>query len=72
MSGKAPLYKLAKRSRIAITLAVVQGQTASPLDHPELPASDPLWDLLRRCWLADPSERPPVTEVIYVVSLLGK
>ncbi|KAG8944498.1 hypothetical protein FRC04_001720 [Tulasnella sp. 424] len=72
MSGKAPLYQLAKRSRIAITLAVAQGQTASPFDHPELPASDPLWDLLRGCWFADPSERLPVTEVIYMVSLLGK
>lgn len=69
MSGKAPLYQLAKRSRVAITLAVAQGQTPSPFDHPELPASDPLWDLLKRCWLADPSERLPV---IYMVSLLGK
>ncbi|KIO22976.1 hypothetical protein M407DRAFT_44080, partial [Tulasnella calospora MUT 4182] len=54
MSGNAPFYKLKAGKAILITTA---GSIPEPSAHPDLPATDPLWGIMRKCW-ASPSNRP--------------
>ncbi|KAG8906003.1 hypothetical protein FRC01_008177 [Tulasnella sp. 417] len=66
MSGKAPFYGLADQ---AIVRRVAQDQPPKPAHHPNLPADDPLWSLMRRCWDKTPTARPTMREVL--LELLG-
>lgn len=45
------------------------GKTAQPVDHPQLPADDPIWLLLRRCWAVEEDTRPTMDEVVAEVSV---
>lgn len=64
MSGKAPYEGVAPGM---ILLRVMMGTQPDPKAHPELPVSDPLWDLMRKCWSSDPRSRPSMKEVVDVV-----
>lgn len=65
MSGKPPFCGLHQPA----TLARVMGdQPPKPEDHPDLPSSDPLWSLMRRCWKKTPAARPTMREVKLEVS----
>ncbi|KAG9041571.1 hypothetical protein FS837_012078 [Tulasnella sp. UAMH 9824] len=66
MSGKAPFYGLADQ---VIIRRVMQDQPPKPAHHPNLPADDPLWTLIRRCWDKTPTARPTMREVL--LELLG-
>ncbi|KIO15467.1 hypothetical protein M407DRAFT_47230, partial [Tulasnella calospora MUT 4182] len=46
-----------------ILLRTIQYQLPNPEDHPDLPASDPLWGLIHRCWDRTPAARPTITEI---------
>ncbi|KIO25028.1 hypothetical protein M407DRAFT_76240 [Tulasnella calospora MUT 4182] len=67
MSGKAPFYGLADQ---VIVRRVMQDQPPKPAHHPNLPADDPLWTLMRRCWDKKPTARPTMREVLLEVSSL--
>lgn len=67
MSGEAPFFK--KRTAAAIILAICRDEAAGPADHPGLPAEDTLWDLLHRCWNAEPGNRPSIKGIIGEVGL---
>ncbi|KAG8911750.1 hypothetical protein FRC01_005542, partial [Tulasnella sp. 417] len=41
-----------------------QGVIPQPSEHLGLPASDPLWGLLVRCWSLDPLARPKIDSVV--------
>ncbi|KAG9048020.1 hypothetical protein FS837_000974 [Tulasnella sp. UAMH 9824] len=61
MSDKCPFWKTQKDVAV-IAQVLYEKQTPSQEDHPGL--DDPvLWDLLRRCWRYEPSERPTMIEV---------
>ncbi|KAG8925616.1 hypothetical protein FRC01_009914 [Tulasnella sp. 417] len=60
LSRKPPFYK--KPTQAAVVITISRGGMSEPQDHPELPASDPLWTFLRRCWQFEPSQRPLVEE----------
>lgn len=61
MSGKQPFWQ---KKQAATIIAVFSDQIPKPDDHLELPATDPLWDLLRDCWKGEASERPPASVVL--------
>ncbi|KAG8954936.1 hypothetical protein FRC04_010420 [Tulasnella sp. 424] len=61
MSGNAPYFKLRGAN---IMLQAMQYWPPKPEDHPNLPPSDPLWSLIRRCWSKTPSARPTMREVL--------
>ncbi|KAG9008883.1 hypothetical protein FRB90_008696 [Tulasnella sp. 427] len=63
LSGKPPFYKL-KPSKAF--LAISAGSIPDPSAHPKLPPSDPLWDILRKCWAAAPM-RPSMKDVVQMV-----
>ncbi|KAG8996049.1 hypothetical protein FRB90_012838 [Tulasnella sp. 427] len=67
MSGKPPFWEMPHTA--TKILAVAQGQTPSPQNHPDLPSDDPLWELLSKCWRGDRDTRPPMSEVLEAVSL---
>ncbi|KAG8940435.1 hypothetical protein FRC04_005262 [Tulasnella sp. 424] len=62
MSGKPPFYK--KTIAAAIIISISCDETAIPVDHPELPATDRLWDLLRRSWDPVPEQRPSMAQIV--------
>ncbi|KAG8940442.1 hypothetical protein FRC04_005269 [Tulasnella sp. 424] len=66
MSGKAPYEGVAPGM---ILLRVMTGKQPESKDHPELPASDPLWGLMRKCWNSDASSRPLMSEVVAEVCI---
>ncbi len=68
MSGKAPFEGLLHQ---VILRRVTLDEPPIPKDHPNLPARDPLWKLMRRCWNNDPASRPTMQEVLREVSLHG-
>ncbi|KAG9042373.1 hypothetical protein FS837_010955 [Tulasnella sp. UAMH 9824] len=61
MSGKQPFWN--KKPSVTI-IAVFQDKIPARADHPKLPASDPLWDLLTKCWSGDPESRPHMSKVL--------
>ncbi|KAG9041017.1 hypothetical protein FS837_012818 [Tulasnella sp. UAMH 9824] len=65
MSGKPPFCGL---HHPAILYRVMNDQPPKPEDHQDLPISDPLWSLMRRCWNKTPEARPPMQEVLREVS----
>ncbi|KIO31607.1 hypothetical protein M407DRAFT_128692 [Tulasnella calospora MUT 4182] len=62
MSGNPPFYR--SRAPAAIMLSIASNHTPQPADHPQLPERDPLWDVMRRCWSPDPTQRPSMNEII--------
>ena len=48
--------------------AKAEGEVPDPKEFLELPANDPLWGLLRKCWDKDPDKRPTMKEVLKEVS----
>ncbi|KAG8966736.1 hypothetical protein FRB90_010938 [Tulasnella sp. 427] len=70
MSGKGPFYQFAEKQRGTIVLRIYNNITPRPDDHPKLQATDPLWDLLRKCWDPSPPYRPPMTEIATELSAL--
>lgn len=65
MSGKPPFHTLVGAA--AVYFAVFRDETPVPIDYPELPESDPLWNLMRGCWSPNPLDRPTVPQIIYKV-----
>ncbi|KAG8915978.1 hypothetical protein FRC00_002193 [Tulasnella sp. 408] len=55
MSGKSPFWQILKDVAI-VTQVVIKRQMPSPEDHPGL--EDATWELLRKCWEFEPSDRP--------------
>ncbi|KIO22919.1 hypothetical protein M407DRAFT_215698, partial [Tulasnella calospora MUT 4182] len=66
MSGKAPFDGLLHH---VILRRVMNDEPPIPEDHPYLPAHDPLWKLMRRCWSYDSTVRPTMQEVLQEVSI---
>ncbi|KIO24651.1 hypothetical protein M407DRAFT_212322 [Tulasnella calospora MUT 4182] len=65
MTGKCPFWTIPIGVAI-ISKVILDKQTPSPVDHPELQDAT-LWALLRRCWSHEPSARPTMTEVCRTV-----
>ncbi|KAG9042865.1 hypothetical protein FS837_010302, partial [Tulasnella sp. UAMH 9824] len=61
MSGKAPFFGL---HQATVILRVMQDQSLRPEDQPDLPYSDPLWELMRGCWDKSAAARPTMQEVL--------
>ncbi|KAG8915980.1 hypothetical protein FRC00_002195 [Tulasnella sp. 408] len=69
MTDKCPFWKI-KKDIAVINQVLYKKQTPSQEDHPSL--EDPaLWDLLRRCWKCEPSERPTMIEVCKKLGAVG-
>lgn len=62
MTGKLPFVNLTVE--FAVTLAISQGKMPAPEYYPELPATHRIWELLRRCWSSDATQRPTMSEVL--------
>lgn len=62
MTNKYPFCKISLEAMIVV--AVTNGETPSPQDYTELPAADPLWNILKECWDAEPTKRPTMVEVL--------
>ncbi|KAG9042369.1 hypothetical protein FS837_010951 [Tulasnella sp. UAMH 9824] len=62
MSGSNPFWK--KKNEAVRIAAVCMDEIPLPKDHPRLPASDPLWGLLRECWSSEPEQRPKMEGVL--------
>ncbi|KAG8946587.1 hypothetical protein FRC04_011565 [Tulasnella sp. 424] len=60
MSGKAPFEGL---PHLVMLRRVMLDEPPIPMEHPYLPANDPLWKLMHRCWNKDPTARPTMQEV---------
>ncbi|KIO19236.1 hypothetical protein M407DRAFT_223443 [Tulasnella calospora MUT 4182] len=67
MSGQRPFQGLAAAA--PIILAIATNQQPQPADHPDLPETDSLWKLLRRCWDPVPQHRPSMEDIIMVVGI---
>ncbi|KAG8950904.1 hypothetical protein FRC04_006968, partial [Tulasnella sp. 424] len=61
MSGRPPFDGLLYH---VILRRVMQNEPPVPKDHPNLPAYDTLWKLMRRCWDKTPAARPGMLEVL--------
>ncbi|KAG8942530.1 Negative regulator of mitotic exit [Tulasnella sp. 424] len=46
-----------------VIMAIMGGKKPPPEHYPELPATDPLWDVMRECWNDDPAKRPGMVDV---------
>ncbi|KAG9041361.1 hypothetical protein FS837_012373, partial [Tulasnella sp. UAMH 9824] len=61
MSGQVPFHDLRES---AILFRVTNDRPPRKEDHQSLSDTDPLWDLMRRCWNMTPGARPPMQEVL--------
>ncbi|KAG8912779.1 hypothetical protein FRC01_004903, partial [Tulasnella sp. 417] len=61
MTSKMPYAEVF--SDVKVIMAIMGGQRPLPENYPELPPTDPLWDMMRECWYEDPMRRPTMTEV---------
>lgn len=62
LTGLVPFHPLRDPE---IAYKVIQGERpAMPTNAKELGISDELWQLLGRCWHADPRRRPPINEIL--------
>jgi len=57
---KPPMYK---KKYVESMINISKGEIGSPRDHPSLPETSPLWNIMRACWQMDPHQRPPIQEV---------
>lgn len=62
MTNKPPFLGILLEAMVV--MAIMNGRPPSMEDYPELPATDPLWDLMRECWNQEPSERPTMVDVL--------
>ena len=62
MTGKLPYFSY--NSDMGVIKAIWDGVTPAPEDYAELPASDPLWGIMRECWEEDRSMRPTMEQLI--------
>ncbi|KAG8941882.1 Receptor-interacting serine/threonine-protein kinase 3 [Tulasnella sp. 424] len=62
LSGKVPFWQ--EKTASVVFIRVCMGRKCDPIYHPELPANDPLWELLSQCWEPEPVDRPSANEVI--------
>ncbi|KAG9042372.1 hypothetical protein FS837_010954 [Tulasnella sp. UAMH 9824] len=67
MSGKPPFWKKRDTAKI---LAICEDRLPEPVDHPQLPRTDSLWDLMHACWNSEPVTRPSMSTVLQRVSSL--
>lgn len=70
MTGCAPFSKL-KYAPARYMQAVMAGYMPEPVDHPQLPASDPLWPIMRSCWQRNGRQRPSMDTVVAKVGMSG-
>ncbi|KAG9044911.1 hypothetical protein FS837_007337 [Tulasnella sp. UAMH 9824] len=63
MTGNPPFYKSLSNPNYIVVL-VFTDVTPDPNDHPGLTPTDPLWDLMKRCWDPKPDHRPPMAQVL--------
>ncbi|KAG8915975.1 hypothetical protein FRC00_002190 [Tulasnella sp. 408] len=64
MTDKCPFWKIQNVVQV-ITEVVFEKQTPSPEDHPGM--EEAIWELLRRCWNYEQSDRPHMIEVCQTV-----
>ncbi|KAG8925977.1 hypothetical protein FRC02_009290 [Tulasnella sp. 418] len=65
--SRVPPYWHLRRAERKIVLAItVEGATSPREYHEGVP--DWAWDLALRCWTSEPESRPPMTEVLAIVS----
>ncbi|KAL5528090.1 hypothetical protein ACEPAF_7226 [Sanghuangporus sanghuang] len=65
MTGQAPFSHIRRTPEVLIKMQ--QGERPRRPEGPEIVErglDDKLWDLLTRCWAADPEQRPSIQEVI--------
>lgn len=62
MTGKRPFYK--EPNDPSIFIAIFMDKTPQPTDYPEISPTDPLWDLMKKCWLPELSNRPSMAQVV--------
>ncbi|KAG8902231.1 hypothetical protein FRB99_004717 [Tulasnella sp. 403] len=65
LSGEPPFHDIAS-GRVAV--AVSMGKMPERKSHPNLPANDPIWNLLEKCWSFSPSSRPSMQEIVNSLS----
>lgn len=62
MTGKIPYVQVLSDPKVM--MAIIGGSVPLPEEYPELPAPDPLWEILRECWTGEPTKRPMMTQVL--------
>lgn len=67
LTGKPPFCNTS--SELAVMVAKINSKKPDPKEYPELDGSEPIWELLSRCWNSDPSLRPTMSEVRQMVSV---
>ncbi|KAG8870633.1 hypothetical protein FRB97_009581 [Tulasnella sp. 331] len=71
MSGHFPWWKF-KSNVFKIIQSVEEGKAPLPGDHPIAGMSEPavatLWQLLNRCWSKEPTDRPPMNDIMTQLS----
>lgn len=67
MTGKVPFYDEKNTARVMMK----KSKNPVPAHNlfPEIPANDPLWMLLDRCWSPEPEARPTMAAVVQEVRL---
>ncbi|KAG8986716.1 hypothetical protein FRB90_003824 [Tulasnella sp. 427] len=61
LSGNFPHWEIPQYKAV---IALRNEQMPDPAMHPDLPESDPLWGLLRRCWRTDQAARPEMSVIV--------
>lgn len=69
MTGEPPFRN--RQLEAMILLAIMTDDIPTPEEYPELPATDPLWDIMRECWKEEPTERPTMVDVLDKVRNFG-
>ncbi|KAG9048473.1 hypothetical protein FS837_012782 [Tulasnella sp. UAMH 9824] len=64
MTNKCPFWKIPNVVAV-IAQVVFEKQTPSPEDHPDMDETS--WELFRRCWNYEPSDRPCMADVCKMV-----
>lgn len=68
MSGDPPFYELPEHQ---VSTALFQKRLPDPGNHPSLQKNDALWGLIMRCLSYFERDRPTMTKVVKVASLLA-
>ncbi|KAG8935494.1 hypothetical protein FRC00_010949, partial [Tulasnella sp. 408] len=62
MTGEIPYVQVLSDPKVI--MAIIGGNVPVAEEYPELPAADPLWEILRECWKRDPANRPTMAHVL--------
>ncbi|KAG8920481.1 hypothetical protein FRC01_000732 [Tulasnella sp. 417] len=62
MTNKLPYVELMSDAKVI--MAIMSGQRPFPVNYPELPSTDPLWNVMEECWCEDPTDRPTMTDIL--------